>query len=39
MTGIGPRYCKLGRAVRYELRELERYKRANTIGGDAAEEM
>ena len=37
MTGKGPAFTKLGRAVRYRLSVLKAYVRSHTIGGDSAE--
>jgi hypothetical protein len=31
VRGGGPRYCKIGRAVRYQRRELVAFQRAHTV--------
>ena len=31
VRGGGPRYCKLGRSVRYQKRELVRFQQENTV--------
>jgi len=35
--GRGPRYVKVGRAVRYRLSDIEAYLKANTVGADVSE--
>jgi hypothetical protein len=31
VRGVGPRYCKIGRAVRYQRRELVAFQHAHTV--------
>ncbi len=37
MVGRGPRFIKVGRAVRYRPQDVERYLQANTVGSQSDE--
>jgi predicted DNA-binding transcriptional regulator AlpA len=39
VRGGGPRYCKIGRAVRYQRRELVSYQQAHTVSSTSEATM
>jgi hypothetical protein len=39
VRGGGPRYCKIGRAVRYQRRELVSFQQVHTVGSTAEADM